>query len=87
MVSDDVKWPWWWGWSPIHASHRASLLRKDPAYYAAGLQVASEYARHGYVWPTRVPEALRGAAQPPLEDICAPVQGMRKQPKKRKADA
>jgi hypothetical protein len=25
--------PPWWGFKPLHSSHRANLLRKDPDYY------------------------------------------------------
>jgi hypothetical protein len=38
--------PWWWD-GPIHASHRASLYRKDPVHYG---QFAGE-PWTGYVWP------------------------------------
>lgn len=27
------KKPWWWGWEPLHESHKAALVRKDPNYY------------------------------------------------------
>lgn len=26
--------PWWFGWKPLHASHRSNLMRKNPQYYA-----------------------------------------------------
>lgn len=41
--------PWWWGWNPVHMSHRASLNRKMPSHYTFEV---GEYADSGYVWPT-----------------------------------
>ena len=29
-----IKMPWWLGFEPLHSSHRANLLRKDPEYYS-----------------------------------------------------
>lgn len=60
--------PWWWGWEPIHASHRASLVRKNPSHYT---WETGEYANWGYVWPSKVPPALRLAKDPPLDQICS----------------
>jgi hypothetical protein len=33
--------PWWFGFAPFHFSHRASLLRKDPAHYGAAFAAAA----------------------------------------------
>jgi len=36
--------PWWLGFAPFHFSHRASLLRKDPAHYGAAFAAAAAAA-------------------------------------------
>jgi hypothetical protein len=54
-VPADVSWPWWFGWSPIHYSHQASLLRKDPEHYSQYFLPNDNLPRYialGYVWPT-----------------------------------
>jgi hypothetical protein len=43
--------PDWWGYEPLHSSHRANLLRKDPVFY--GKLGWSESPREGYFWPTQ----------------------------------
>ena len=62
--------PWWWGWRPIHMSHRASLNRKKPDYYRFDV---GDYANWGYIWPTKVSETLRLTPDPPLERVCEPL--------------
>ncbi len=54
---DDPPLPPWFGWEPLHRSHRFALLRKEPEWYAerflveaAGLSEEPE----GYVWPADV---------------------------------
>lgn len=59
-VSDDYPKPWWLGWEHFHASHQASLLRKDPEYYSSYFCLDPWYLIRGYLWPTKVPEDLRG---------------------------
>ncbi|MFA9444499.1 MSMEG_6728 family protein [Egicoccus sp. AB-alg6-2] len=41
--------PPWMGWEPLHRSHRAALLRKDPAHYAPLLPDTP--VELDYVWP------------------------------------
>lgn len=41
--------PPWIGWEPLHRSHRAALLRKDPAYYGPLLPDTPNDL--DYVWP------------------------------------
>lgn len=41
--------PPWLGYGPLHASHRANLLRKDPEWY--GQFGWPEKPRQGYYWP------------------------------------
>jgi hypothetical protein len=36
-----ARMPWWFGFAPFHFSHRASLLRKDPAHYGAAFAAAA----------------------------------------------
>jgi hypothetical protein len=40
--------PGWWGYEPIHESHRRSLASKDPEYYGKQWNDSSIY---GYIWP------------------------------------
>lgn len=48
----DLKPPWL-GREDFHASHRANLLRKDPAHY--GQFGWSEEPARGYIWPRTGP--------------------------------
>lgn len=41
--------PHWMGYEPLHASHRSSLLRKDPEFY--GRYGWAEECDLPYVWP------------------------------------
>lgn len=57
LEPDDPPLPPWFGWEPVHRSHRLALLRKEPEWYAerfpleaAGLAGSDE----GYVWPPDV---------------------------------
>jgi hypothetical protein len=44
--------PWWWGSSALHESHKAALIRKDEDYYTPLLQLESpRYLKLGYFWP------------------------------------
>lgn len=43
--------PWWWGWDPLHDSHKAALVRKDTNHYRTLLPEDSLYLTLGYVWP------------------------------------
>ena len=61
--------PWWWGWTPIHMSHQASLNRKKPDYYIFDV---GEYAKWGYVWPTKTLSEFR-IKNPPYEKVCEPL--------------
>ena len=61
--------PWWWGWEPIHLSHQASLNRKLSSFYTFDV---GEYALHGYVWPSKVPDEFR-VKNPPPEKVCSPI--------------
>ena len=44
------KMPWWWGWEPVHASHRAVLNRKKPDFYS----FEDTHGYTEYVWPSKV---------------------------------
>jgi hypothetical protein len=48
-ITEDIEFPWWWGWEPLHASHRAALYRKDPELYP--IFEDPVYGAFGYVWP------------------------------------
>jgi hypothetical protein len=44
--------PWWWGYAPLHESHKAALIRKDPAYYTSLLELKTpKFLSLGYFWP------------------------------------
>lgn len=53
--------PWWLGDAAFHASHRANLLRKDPAFY--GQYGWSEPSDLPYVWPVtaETPDSTRSS--------------------------
>lgn len=55
--------PWWWGWMPVHMSHRAALNRKLGTHYRYEV---GEYIYWGYVWPTKVPFEMRKEENPCL---------------------
>ena len=42
--------PWWFGFGPLHDSHKAALIRKD-SDYSNILSLDSKYLDLGYVWP------------------------------------
>ncbi|HUR75426.1 MAG TPA: MSMEG_6728 family protein, partial [Sporichthya sp.] len=56
---EDPPLPPWFGWEPLHRSHRIALLRKEPESYhehfplEAG-QPAEAHPVEGYVWPPDV---------------------------------
>jgi len=58
--------PWWWGWTPVHMSHKAALNRKLPSYYSFDVGL---YTNRGYVWPTKIPQGI-SLDDPPLDSIC-----------------
>jgi len=50
-IPDEVEMPWWMGNDDFHMSHQASLLRKNPEFYASKFAVSEEYQNQGYIWP------------------------------------
>ena len=58
---ESPEFPWWWGWMPVHMSHRAALNRKLSSYYRYEV---GEYAGWGYVWPSEVSRELRCIPNP-----------------------
>jgi hypothetical protein len=60
---DNISWPWWLGREELHRTHRAALLRKDPAYY--GRFGWKENPRLPYWWPTKNLQ--------PLEELLPPA--------------
>lgn len=55
--------PRWWGWEPVHMSHKASLNRKNPSYYKFDV---GQWADYGYVWPSKVVMV----SNPKPDDVC-----------------
>ncbi len=54
---DDPPLPPWFGWEPLHRSHRFALLRKEPEWYAARFPAeaaADPEDDDGYLWPPDV---------------------------------
>lgn len=57
-----IVFPWWFRWHPVIASHWASLLRKDPAYYRVLYNALPDETRRsidpflesGYVWTNKL---------------------------------
>lgn len=48
----EYSFPPWFGFPPLILSHRASLLRKDPSFYAKfNDAMLQPYIMHGYLWP------------------------------------
>ena len=43
----NVDYPTWWGFEPLHASHRSNLMRKDKKYYS---QFFDDEAGKPYIW-------------------------------------
>jgi hypothetical protein len=64
------RFPWWWGWDPVHKSHQAALNRKLSSYYHYEV---GEYANWGYIWPSKVPTYLRLKEDAPLDQICSKI--------------
>jgi hypothetical protein len=48
--------PWWLGDERLHASHRAALVRKEPAWY--GERFPDADPEDAYWWPGSVPPGL-----------------------------
>lgn len=44
------RFPWWWGWEPIHKSHQSALNRKMPEFYNFDADPT-----HEYIWPSKIP--------------------------------
>lgn len=60
----DKDFPWWWGYIPLHESHKAALIRKDDVYYTALFELKSNrFLDLGYFWPHK-----HVAGKSPLED-------------------
>lgn len=53
IVHGAPSFPWWFYWTPLHNSHKASLNRKMPEYYK--FDVSERFMTHGYIWPHMVP--------------------------------
>lgn len=54
---DDPALPPWFGWEPLHRSHRRALLRKEPEWYAERFAADVAYDPDpdaGYLWPPDV---------------------------------
>ncbi len=55
VSSNKIIFPWWFQWSPLINSHRASLLRKSPEYYGSMFdQDVKDYISTGYLWPHKL---------------------------------
>jgi len=59
--------PWWWGWEPLHESHKAALFRKDEEFYRDIIPNDSPYLLLGYVWPHK------HTLETPFKDLFDPI--------------
>ena len=77
---ESPEFPWWWGWMPVHMSHRAALNRKLSSYYKYEV---GEYADWGYVWPSEVSPELRCMPYPSPGSLKLKLceRGLEKKPK------
>lgn len=50
------KMPWFVGNETFHASHRASLLRKNPQHYRQFFTAPEKFKKYSYVWPGKLTE-------------------------------
>ena len=64
---EDPDPPPWWGWAPVHMSHRASLNRKNSEFYKFEV---GPWADWGYVWPSKVGTFL---PDPDPSDVAEPL--------------
>lgn len=72
---DTVQWPWWYTWPLFHLSHKCSLLRKKPEYYASRFTLTPDEKRwmdHGYIWPSKLPVIDIMLSYEP-EQVCVPI--------------
>lgn len=42
--------PWWYGFKPLHTSHRSNLVRKDPDYYTKQFDFENTPKDLPYIW-------------------------------------
>lgn len=49
-----IKIPFWFGYTPLHKSHQASLLRKDYDHYSKYFKYDDKYAPYTYVWISKL---------------------------------
>lgn len=72
-ISEDeleTGFPNWWGWTPLHESHRAALVRKDEKYYGDMFcDVPEYYLKRGYVWPVKKSGDIITCFGDPSDDI------------------
>jgi hypothetical protein len=52
---NDAEYPLWISFPPLINSHRASLYRKDPVFYAHFRDGLDDYVDRGYLWPEKHP--------------------------------
>lgn len=59
-IKGDIVYPWWLGYSQIHLSHQASLIRKKPDYYIKLFKknfcdsATIPHLTLGYIWPCQL---------------------------------
>lgn len=77
---DVVEWPWWFFWRPLHLSHRASLIRKNPEYYEQIFKLnkkEEDYLKLGYIWVSKLTDEqldkIINDEELKPEDICESI--------------
>lgn len=50
LTDEHAPLPWWYGFKPLHLSHRSNLVRKDPNYYTKQFDFEITPTDLPYVW-------------------------------------
>ena len=81
VIEEPIIYPWWLFTDQLYYSHRASLLRKNPEYYAElRAHIPETYLTRGYFWPSKfgpfenIEQAVISINELPLEKVLASVQ-------------
>lgn len=59
LTKKSILFPIWFNWEPFILSHKASLLRKNPEFYAVkfiSTPSLDQFLGRGYIWPSKLPE-------------------------------
>lgn len=70
----EIEKPAWTTSSHVVMSHRARLIKKEPAFYEQifGKSLPAPYRNYGYVWPTSSTQSAAEIDATPLGEIASP---------------